>query len=164
MSTRNRLPSFVAASAIVVALVCTSGAARADHELIEGKLSACRSDGTVIGQVNACGKRWRLQSGEVEVELDGDLEVEIKGLVLDDPSTGESNGTADGVTQIVVSLVCGDATGTVAVESGRFALGKSGNAEFKTKWKLPAECAAPVVLIREVREGRVGGWLAVTGR
>jgi hypothetical protein len=142
----------------------TTGAARADDDVFEGKLRPCLSDGTSIGGVNSCGKRWKLKSGEVDLDRDGDIEVELKGLVLDDASTGEFNGTADGVTQVVVSLVCGG-TGKamVVAESERFPLSKDGMASVETKLKMPAACVAPVILVREIWDGKVGGWLAATG-
>ncbi|MCU0868031.1 MAG: hypothetical protein MUF30_00300 [Burkholderiales bacterium] len=150
--------------AVGAALCTLSAGARADDDVFEGKLRPCLSDGTAIGGVNACGKRWKLESGEVDLDRDGDIEVEIKGLVLDDATTGEFNGTADGVTQVVVSLVCGG-TGKamVVAESERFALTRDGTASFETKLRMPAACIAPVVLVREVWENKVGGWLAVTG-
>lgn len=163
MSKMSRVVRLALSSTVLASMACATGAARADDEVIEGKLRACVSDGTAIGGVSACGKRWKLKSGEIDLDRDGDLEVEIKGLVLDDPSTGDSNGTADGVTHVVASLVCGGSGGKVVAETDRYPLSKSGSAEFETKLKLPAECKAPVVLIREVWEGKVGGWLAVTG-
>lgn len=163
MSKSNRVLRLALNASAIAAMVCTAGVVRADDEVIEGKLRACVADGTAIGGVNACGKRWKLKSGEVDLERDGDLEVEIKGLVLDDPSTGESNGTPDGVTHVVAALVCGGSGGKVVAESDRFALGKNGHVEFETKLRMPGDCKAPVVLIREVWEGKLGGWLAVTG-
>lgn len=149
--------------ALAAAGATFAGPAAADDEILEGKLRSCPSDGTAIGGVKSCGKVWKIRSGEVDLDRDGDLEVEIKGLVLDDASTGESNGTADGVTHVVAALVCGGSGGSVVAESDRFPLSKSGTANFETKLKLPGQCIAPVLLIREVWEGKVGGWLAVTG-
>ncbi len=159
---RTLFPSCTAMAVLVAGLSLTAPAS-ADDALIEGKLRACPSDGTSIGGVNSCGKIWKLRSGEVELETDGEIEVELKGLVLDDPSTGEFNGTADGVTQVVVSLVCGGSKASVVAETDRFPLSKNGNAKIETKLKLPAQCIAPIVLVREIWDGKVGGWLAATG-
>ncbi len=148
--------------AAVLALA-VAGPVAADDEILEGKLRACPSDGTSIGGVNSCGKIWKLKSGEVELGRDGDIEVELRGLVLNDASTGEFNGTADGVTQVVVSLVCGGSKASVVAESDRFPLSKDGRADIETKLRLPAQCIAPIVLVREIWDGKVGGWLAATG-
>lgn len=146
-------------------LLCLAAATPvlADDDVLEGKLRACPSDGTSIGGVNSCGKIWKLKSGEVDLDRDGDIEVEVRGLVLNDASTGEFNGTADGVTQVVVSLVCGGSKAAVVAESDRFPLSKDGNASIETKLRMPAQCIAPIVLVREIWDGKVGGWLAATG-
>ena len=143
--------------------LAAAGPAAADDDILEGKLRACPSDGTSIGGVNACGKIWKIKSGEVELGRNGDVEVELRGLVLNDATTGEFNGTADGVTQVVVSLVCGGAKAIVVAESDRFPLSKDGRADIGTRLRLPAQCIAPVVLVREIWDGKVGGWLATTG-
>ena len=57
---------------------------------------------TVIGGVNACGKIWKIGSGEVTLNADGKLTVNIRGLVLNDPSAGKYDGSPDGET--VVSI------------------------------------------------------------
>ena len=64
-------------------------------------------DGTTFGEVGSCGKVWKLGSGEVKLESDGKLKVEVKGLVLNDESTGDSNGTPDDVTDVVATVICG---------------------------------------------------------
>lgn len=157
MRIHNKL---ILAAALTLAF---AGPAAADDEILEGKLRACPSDGTSIGGVNSCGKIWKIKSGEVELGRNGDIEVELRGLVLNDATTGEFNGTADGVTQVVVSLVCGGSKASVVAESDRFPLSKDGRADIETKLRLPAQCIAPIVLVREVWEGKVGGWLAATG-
>src|ERR1700722_1363288 len=63
----------------------------------EMSLTACPSDKTIIGGVNACGKVWKLGSGNAMLSPDGKLVVDLHGLVLNDPSVGEFNGTPDGV-------------------------------------------------------------------
>ncbi len=62
--------------------------ARADDNSLKGRLTACPSDKTVIGGVNACGKVWTLRSGDAELGAGGKLEVELHGLVLNDASVG----------------------------------------------------------------------------
>lgn len=152
--------TLILAAALALAV---AGPAAADDEILEGKLRACPSDGTSIGGVNSCGKIWKLKSGEVELGRNGEIEVELRGLVLNDATTGEFNGTADGVTQVVVSLVCGGSKASVVAESDRFPLSKDGRADIETKLRLPGQCIAPIVLVREIWDGKVGGWLAATG-
>jgi hypothetical protein len=140
---------------------CASfGAAHAD-EILKGKLRPCVKDGTTFGEVGSCGKVWKLGSGEARLEADGKIKVEVKGLVLNDTSTGEFNGTPDGVTDVVATVICG---GKLAAMADRVPLSNpKGEAKAEAKLAIPAKCDKPVVLLREVWEGKVGGWLAGTG-
>ena len=130
----------------------------------EGKLVACPANGTAIGDVKSCGKIWKLASGEAELKSDGRLEVEVKGLVLNDTSVGEFNGTPDGVDAVAAAVICsGPAGAAVAAQTAAVPLSKSGNAKIKATVSLPSGCIAPVIVLRERYEGKIGGWLAATG-
>src|SRR6478736_39580 len=86
---------------LLAGLVFAAPDARAaDKEVITAKLVACPSDKTVIGGVNACGKIWKLRSGNAELYQGGKLEVALDGLVLNDPSVGNANGSPDGVDAV----------------------------------------------------------------
>src|ERR1700689_5083900 len=85
----------------------------------EMSLTACPSDKTVIGGVNACGKVWKLGSGNAALSPDGKLVVDLHGLVLNDASVGEFNGSPDGVDAVAVAAVCG---GTVGAQTEPVAL------------------------------------------
>jgi hypothetical protein len=126
----------------------------------EMKLSACLHTGTTIGGVASCGKVWKLASGQADVKS-GKLKFQVKGLVLDDTSTGDANGTADGVDAVAPAVVCGD---KVAAQGKPVKLSKNGNAKGSAKLKVPSDCANPVVILRERYEGKIGGWLAATGQ
>jgi hypothetical protein len=137
--------------------------ARAEDHILKGRLTACPSDKTVIGGVNACGKVWALRSGEVELG-GGKLEVELHGLVLNDASVGSANGSPDGVDAVVAALVC-HATGgaSVVAQTEPVALSAKGDAKINAKLDLPKQCFGPAILVRERYEGKIGGWLAATG-
>jgi hypothetical protein len=137
--------------------------ARADQPKIKATLIACPSDKTVIGGVNACGKVWALGSGEAELSADGMLRVTLHGLVLNDASVGQANGSPDGVDAVAVALVCGGASAAVAAQAEPVALSTKGDAQIEAKLPMPQHCFAPVVIVRERYEGKIGGWLAATG-
>jgi hypothetical protein len=69
----------------------------------EVNLTACPSDKTVIGGVSACGKVWKLGSGDATLSPDGKLVVDLHGLVLNDASVGQFNGTPDGVDAVALA-------------------------------------------------------------
>ena len=142
-------------------LVCGGiGLVQAD-DILKAKLRPCVKDGTTFGEVGSCGKVWKLGAGEAKLESDGKLKVEVKGLVLNDESTGESNGTPDGVTDVVATVICG---GKIAAAAERVPLSNSkGEAKVEAKLAIPANCEKPVILLREIWEGKIGGWLAGAG-
>ena len=133
-------------------------------DVINAELKACPHDGTAIGGVNSCGKVWKLKSGHARLHSDGSLNVEVKGLVLDDASTGSANGTPDGVDAVAAAVICSSASGAaVAAQADPVPLSKSGDAKIRVKLSLSGGCTAPVVVLRERYEGNIGGWLAATG-
>lgn len=147
----------------VAALVLCGFAHVACAEEFEAPLVACLSNGTAIGGVISCGKIWKLKSGKAELKK-GKLEVEVKGLVLNDASVGQYNGTPDGVDAVAAAVIChGPSGATVAAQLDPVPLSKSGDAKVEGKVSLPSGCVGPVVVLRERYEGKIGGWLAGTG-
>jgi hypothetical protein len=96
----------VGCAALLSGLALIGQAAGADNALPKAPLMACPSDKTVIGGVNACGKIWKIGSGEVALNADGKLIVDIRGLVLNDPSVGKYDGSPDGVDAVAAAVVC----------------------------------------------------------
>jgi hypothetical protein len=145
----------------MLAIAALVGCAEVDKMMgieVKSKLIACPTK-VAIGDVPSCGKVWKLASGSAELEKKGELEVEVKGLVLNDASTGDANGTADGVDGVAAAVVCG---GKVAAQTDVAPLSKDGNAKVKAHVTVPPDCAAPVIVLRERYEGKIGGWLAAT--
>ena len=154
----RKLQAIVSAAA-VTGLFATFGVQAAD--ILNADLKPCLHDGTNVGGVNSCGKIWKLKSGKAHVAADGDVNVDVKGLVLNDESTGQFNGTPDGVDAVAVAVICG---GSVAAQSDAMPLSKTGDAKIHAKLKVPSGCASPIVVLRERYEGKIGGWLAGTGK
>ena len=149
---------------ITIAVLVLCGFAQgALAEEFEAPLVACLSNGTAIGGVNSCGKIWKLKSGKAELKK-GKLEVEVKGLVLNDESVGKFNGSPDGVDAVAAAVIChGPSGAAVAAQLDPVPLSKEGNAKAEGKVSLPKGCVGPVVVLRERYEGKIGGWLAGTG-
>jgi hypothetical protein len=127
---------------------------------IAGNLSACPTK-AAIGEVGSCGKVWKIKSGRAQLAADGTLNVEVSGLVLNDESTGQFNGTPDGVDAIAAAVVC---DGKVVAQTEPQLLSKTGDAKIHAKVSVPGSCANPVIMVRERYEGKIGGWLAATGQ
>lgn len=156
---RNTARSIAAAVALIA---LPAGAAHAGD--FEARLTACPANKTAIGEVGSCGKIWKLKSGKAELKSNGQLEVEVRGLVLNDPTTEAYNGTPDGVDGVAAAVLCSSPEGMkIAAQTEVVPLAKSGDAKVKAKVALPGGCIAPVVVLRERYEGNIGGWLAATG-
>lgn len=128
-------------------------------DIVKVQLRACPT-GTAVGEVGSCGKIWKLGSGEASLDHAGNLKVTVKGLVLNDPTTADYNGTPDGVAHVVGAVLCGSA---VAAQTEWIPIAKNGDAKIQAKLALPSSCIAPTLLVREVWDGKVGGWLAGPG-
>jgi hypothetical protein len=137
--------------------------AHAEQPMLKAAMIACPSDKTVIGGVNACGKVWTLSTGEAELSADGMLHVMLHGLVLNDASVGKFNGSPDGVDAVAATLICGGSNAAVAAQAEPVPLSPKGDAQIEVKLTMPQHCFAPVVVVRERYEGKIGGWLAATG-
>ncbi len=149
--------------ALAAVALCGFGSIACAEEF-ESPLVACLSNGTAIGGVNSCGKIWKLKSGKAELKKGGKLEVEVKGLVLNDASVGQFNGTPDGVDAVAAAVICqGPSGAAVAAQLDPVPLSKTGDAKIKGTVSLPNGCVAPVIVLRERYEGKIGGWLAGTG-
>ena len=52
----------------------------------------------------------------------------------------------------------------VAAQTEPVALSQNGDVRISTRVSVPEACADPIVLVRERYEGKIGGWLAATGK
>ena len=123
--------------AIAALAGCAEMKADADKMMgieVKSKLIACPTK-VAIGDVPSCGKVWKLASGSAELKKDGALTAEVKGLVLNDASTGHFNGTPDGVDGVAAAVVCG---GKVAAQTDVVPLSKTGDAKVNAKVSVPA--------------------------
>ena len=147
----------LAAGTLVGMVAISNGLNAAD--LVNKELKPCLAEKKAVGDVNSCGKKWKLGSAQAQVGADGTSNVQVNGLVLDDASVGSANGSPDGVDAIAVAVLCG---GKVVAQSDPVPLSKQGNASFKGTLRVPRDCASPAVVVRERYEGKIGGWLAGT--
>jgi len=157
------LKLFVSVLAVASLVGCAETRSVIGEDVKKTNLIACPAKGQKIGDVPSCGKAWKIGSGTAELTPEGNLNVDVKGLVLDDASTGNANGTPDGVDGVAAAVVCHGVSGfKVGPQSDVVPLSKSGDATISTKVSIPADCTSPVIVVRERYEGKIGGWLATT--
>jgi hypothetical protein len=116
---------------------------------------------------NGGGFPWILKAGSGELRKNGRLEVRVRGLVLAKvspvPTALQGTNPLPDFRALVSCQTIGTGnTATVTnVSTGNFKADSHGNAEIRTRIKLPHSCIAPIVFVT----GPVGtdAWLAVTG-
>ena len=77
------------------------------------------------------------------LNADGKLTVNIRGLVLNDPSVGKYDGSPDGVDVVAVTVVCRGKRGLVAAQTEPVALSQNGDVRIDTRVSVPEACADP---------------------
>jgi len=116
-----------------------------------------------IRGIAGAGKIWKITSAKAELAPTGKLQVSVRGLVLNDPSAGGSNGTNPLPTfRAVLSCQSIDSLGKpiiVNLRSGNFAATMTGNADIEQTLALRKPCFAPMIFVTT----STGPWLAVSG-
>src|SRR5712691_294996 len=124
-------------------------AARADGQTVLAFETMAPVSGAFVGTsilrgIPGGGKPWVISSGQGSVDSDGNLEVEVTGLVLD-PSVPVVGGT-NPVPNFKAIVSCLNADGsTTNVSTEAFPASTNGNAEIQANVGLPNPCFAPIV-------------------
>jgi len=156
-----------AISLIVALLVVSATAAQGNSFLEVNKMVGVSGPFTgstnPIRGVSGAGLNWRVTSANVELSRQGQLEVEVRGLVLDDARAGALNHT-NPLPNFRASVNCqvidsAGQPGVVNVSTTDFPATTTGNARIEQKLILPAHCFAPIVFVTT----STGSWLSVTG-
>ncbi len=119
-----------------------------------------------IRGVNGGGLPWQIASAEGQLESDGQIEVQVRGLVLFNGAPVPPN--LRGVNPItnfkaIVSCLTIDQFGAAAtknVSTGLFPASSAGDADIEATVSLPSPCFAPIIFVTSPG----GSWFAVTGQ
>jgi len=136
------------------------GAPARAGEILEFDMMATVPDNEfTIRDITGGGLAWVVDKAKGSLDDDGDLEINVKGLVLRDTGVNPS-GTFTGVVSCLVAPALeGDPATTENVFTAPVVVGPEGDAEIKETLLLPDSCFAPIVLV----VGDSGNWFAVTG-
>jgi hypothetical protein len=122
--------------------------------------------GATAGGVPSAGAPWTVRQGTASISANGNVSVEISGLLLATGAPANLVGTTGPVIMVAASVVCGGSGGAVGTTStsGPAPLSGAGNASIENL-TMPASCMAPVVLVRIVNPatGVAGSFIAVDG-
>jgi hypothetical protein len=144
------------AAALAMALVPAVGAAASDEGTILEFDSMVGVSGQFVGPngtpvrgLHGGGLPWEITSGQGQVDSEGNVEVEVRGLVLANtpPVPPNLRGT-NPVNNFRVVVSCLDANGRVTnVATGQFPASPQGDSEIETTVQLPQTCRAPIVFV-----------------
>jgi hypothetical protein len=155
--------TFMAAVVLAVGLIAQTSAASSSGETVLEFKTMVGVDGPFRGAANAirgvpgAGAPWRIDDVNGELKTDGNLEIDVEGLVL--VSTGLNPAAA--FRAAVSCLTSTDTTvATVNLVTEQFPATPTGDSEIEANVSLPSPCVAPIVFVMNP-----GGtsWFAVTG-
>ena len=155
------------AAAFVAGSIATGTMAFADDddELIESDvvgLPVSMTAPAMLRGVPGGGLPWVVDEGEIELDSDGELEVEVEGLLITAPGLAP-DGTTGPFTEVVASLTCDGIVGAVPGGTTSPApLSSTGDAEIEDTISIPASCDEPIVLIRGNTPAGPGPWIAAS--
>jgi hypothetical protein len=151
----------VASSSALVFSLQASGASSDHHGgKPHGKLFSSSLVGIVltdptIHAVPRAGAAWNLKRGTARLDRNGKFELEVKGLLLLDGTTGP-------VTTISASFFCApDSNATPAFTTGQVPLSTHGDARIREHVTVPSRCLSPVVLVHP--NGGTTRYIAASG-
>ena len=95
------------------------------------------------------GAPWVIAEGNAELDDDGELKVEVEGLILG-PAIGPPFAGTNPVPLFFATVSCLDAaTGAVVnIDTATVPANNAGDAEIEETISLPPTCVAPIVLVR----------------
>ncbi len=129
----------------------SAGSASAQPDLFKTGVEGIQVAGQLIAGISG-GAPWDVADGAAKIKPEGDIKVELEGLVLTAPII--ASDPVFPVLGVCASLVCqktaaGDPTNEQVATTGNFSLSSvTGNAEVDANITLPAVCVAPIVLLR----------------
>jgi predicted nicotinamide N-methyase len=116
-----------------------------------------------IRNVPGGGRPWVIGAAEGELKANGELELKVRGLVIDPNEPVATAGTNPSANfKVIVSCMSKDMSGAAVisnVETALFPADAMGNAEVETSVMLPSPCIAPIIFVTSA----TGSWFAATG-
>lgn len=113
------------------------------------------------------GLPWVIDSAHGQLRVDGDIEIEVEGLVIDPNDPMAIAAGLAGINPVanfkaIVSCLSKDAAGNATmptVQTGLFPASMAGDSEIEDTVSLPDPCIAPIVFVTSPN----GAWFAATG-
>jgi hypothetical protein len=149
----------IAAAAFTLAVAAVPPVATAAPKVLRNTdlVAVNPAPGPVIAGIPSGGAPWQIRHGsKAKLDTDGELKVEIKGLVF--AATGTTTSpTGAVVSEVKATAIC---NGAPAGTTGLVPLSATGDADIRETVAIPSTCDDPIVLVRV----GAGPWIAAAGR
>ncbi len=111
-----------------------------------------------IRGIPGAGAAWKIASAQGELETDGSLKVQVRGLVLVRTGTNPALKFRAIVSCLTID---GDGVTTVNAKTGEFDATPEGDSDIEATVDLPSPCVAPIIFVAPTTDPP--RWFAVTG-
>jgi hypothetical protein len=105
------------------------------------------------------GLAWAIDEGRGDLGVDGQLEIEVEGLVLAEGANAGRNPIAQFKAIVSCQTIDGTSAATTNISTGLFPATTTGDSKIEDTVELPSPCFAPIVFVTSPG----GSWFAVTG-
>jgi hypothetical protein len=113
-----------------------------------------------IRGVPGAGSPWSIDKANGTLKANGDLEVEVKGLII----TGTGANPVPTFRAVVSCQSIADGAAVIVNRvTAPFPATTTGDAQFEGNVDLPTPCIAPIVFVTNGTGDPPGGWFSVTG-
>jgi hypothetical protein len=140
LATTALAAAATAALAVSATTAANAGTKSPAHVVLNDMLLPSEPSFPALHGVSTDKAPWLLERGTVRLRNDGELQVNLRGLII------PSLGTAGGVSTVHLALYCANET-TAGATSASFPLSSAGDATIETTIALPLTCLAPVILV-----------------
>jgi hypothetical protein len=158
MHAISRTATFLAGAVIGVSALAATSSASADaggvprSDLLRAPLQGSQLDDPPLFGLVRGGAPWVISDGTARLRADGDLTVEVEGLII--PARG-----GNPLATLSATVVC---NGKDRLMTAPVPFSAAGDARIDTRVSLPERCLAPAVLLNPLSNG--GTYIAATGR
>jgi hypothetical protein len=163
----KRLPLLLVLGVVLVVALAFQGAASSgegakvlEFDTMTPVVAPFTGTAHPIRGINGGGVPWAVAAAKGELRTDGQLEIEVEGLVI--PSRGGVNPVA-AFRGVVNCLTTASPDNGVNLVTDPVPTDAAGNAKIEAQLNLPSPCVAPLVFVTNGTGAAPGAWFATTG-
>ena len=151
--------SLVVSLAAQTSIAAGKGKTILEFDTLVGNSGPFVGSANPIRGINAGGLPWVITAGSGELQANGQLEVDVRGLVLASGPLAGTNPVPNFEAIVSCLSINNGSPTTVNVSTGLFPATTTGNAHIETQVTLPSPCLAPIIFVASP----TGAWFAITG-